>query len=119
MYYCNKCGYSGETGPDHTRPGTAVHCGYHAMAVPLRILPEPTRMAAKVTAVGSPSCVDCRYMESWGTPNQTFHLMCTHHNLLWLIAPSTNRAVRCNETREFNFACGVEGRWFEAKGGYE
>lgn len=59
-----------------------------------------------------PNCADCHYHESWGGAGDPYQCMCTNPHLIPLISPSTNKAVRCNETREFAFACGIEGRWF-------
>ena len=44
--------------------------------------------------------------------------VCTNPKLQPLIHHAmhySNQWVRCNETREFNFACGLDGNWFEPK----
>jgi len=107
MYFCNKCGYVGVVGPSHLVPKTTHACAYHAAfkedTMPTAIFTQP------------PNCADCRFHESWGSPEDCYHWMCINPLLGPLIAPSTNSAVRCNETREFAFACGIEGRWFKPK----
>lgn len=63
------------------------------------------------------NCRDCKHHSIMdASPDAAYHLMCDNPRLLPLIVPSENLAVRCNETREFNFACGIEAKWFEQRG---
>lgn len=62
------------------------------------------------------NCSACKHWEMLDSdPNRAYHWMCNNPKLAPLIAPSTNAAVRCNETREFNFACGLDAKWFEPR----
>ncbi len=40
-YYCNKCGYIGETGPEHTRPGLNDPCNYLAGKLDRSLYADP------------------------------------------------------------------------------
>lgn len=58
-------------------------------------------------------CVHCADFVRVGAmgPNDEWRLLCAHPFLGELA--SQNNKVRCNETREFKFACGLEAKWFE------
>lgn len=63
------------------------------------------------------NCADCKHRGSMDdNPNGQYHSVCENPKLLPLI-DSGNSMVRCNETREFSFACGGDAKWFEARSG--
>jgi hypothetical protein len=63
------------------------------------------------------NCEDCKFHENWGESGDQYHHMCVNPRLQALITKFNppNRGVRCNETREFDFACGADAAWFESK----
>lgn len=69
------------------------------------------------------SCRDCKFHESvvGHIKGDEYEHVCTNPKLQPLITTEgygSNSWVRCNETREFNFACGVEAAWFEQRSPY-
>jgi len=71
----------------------------------------------------SVACKDCKFHESLVNhfAGGEYAHVCTNPKLQPLICNEMNESnewVRCNETREFNFACGHDGKWFEQRPPY-
>lgn len=61
------------------------------------------------------ACPDCIYHREWEPEvTATYHSMCEHPKLFNLTGGNQS-AIRCHETRDFAFACGVDGNWFIRK----
>lgn len=59
------------------------------------------------------SCGHCRYHEEWQSAGP-YSDMCNCPDIVSML-DSTNTVVRCNEAREFKFACGAKARYFKIK----